>query len=228
MTLPNPPFQTGIQDVSTDRVRPTWQQWIIRLLNQVNGLTGTTTNPVAGDGTGGFREITLGDGLSFVDGVLSASSNAAVYGQFFDDTTQTLAVANVSQLVRINSNSIEQGCFLQSSGRVVFEQYGTFNVQYSIQLANSSSQLHDAVVWFAKNAESIPASSTMVTVPNKHGGTNGHNCLVCNLFITVAAGDFVELYWSGQDTALSLETVPELTIDTMPASPSVILTVTPA
>lgn len=228
MTLPNPPFQTGIQDVGVNRVTPQWQQWIIRLLDRVNQLTGTATNPIAGDGTGGFREITLGDGLSFVDGVLSASSNAAVYGQFFDDTTQALAVANVSQLVRINSNAIEQGCFLQSSGRVVFEYSGTFNVQYSIQLANSSTQLHDAVVWFAKNAESIPASSTMVTVPNKHGGTNGHNCLVCNLFITVSAGDFVELYWSGQDTALSLETVPELTIDNMPSSPAVILTVTAA
>ena len=228
MTLPNPPFQTGIQNASVERVTPQWQQWIIRLLNQVNGLTGTTTNPVAGDGTGGFREITLGDGLSFVDGVLSASSNAAVYGSFFDETTQALTTANVAQLVNIGSYSIEHGCYLQPSGRVVFEYPGTFNVQYSIQLANSDSQLHDVVVWYAKNAETISASSTMVTVPNKHGSTNGHNVIVCNLFITVAAGDFVELYWSGQDTALSLETVPELTIDTMPSSPSVILTVTPA
>ena len=103
MTLPNPPFQTGIQDVSVARVTPQWQQWIIRLLDRVNQLTGTATNPIAGDGKGGFREITLGDGLSFVDGVLSASSNAAVYGSFYDDSNQALAVANVAQLVTITS-----------------------------------------------------------------------------------------------------------------------------
>ena len=228
MNLPNPPFQTGIQNASVDRVTPQWQQWLIRLLDRVNGLTGTATNPMAGDGAGGFREITLGAGLSFVDGVLSASNSAAVYGSFFDETTQSLTAANVAQLVNIGSYSIQQGCYLQPSGRVVFDYAGTFNVQYSIQLANSDSQSHDVVVWYAKNAETISASSTVVTVPSKHGGTNGHNCIVCNLFISVAAGDFIELYWAGQNTALSLETVPELTIDTMPASPSVILTVTAA
>jgi len=228
MTLPNPPFQTGIQNAGVERVTPQWQQWISRLLDRVNQLTGTATNPIAGDGTGGFREITLGNGLSFVDGVLSASSNAAVYGSFFDETNQPLAVANVAQLVAIESYGVQHGCYLQPSGRIVFEQPGTFNVQYSIQLSNADSQAHDAVVWYAKNAETIAASASMVTVPSKHGGTSGHYLIVCNLFITVTAGDFVELYWSGQDTNLSLETVPELTIDTMPASPSVILTVTPA
>ena len=226
--LPQPPFQTGIQDTAFDRVKSVWQQWISLLRDSVNSLSGTTLNPVAGDGAGGFREITLGDGLSFVDGVLSASNSPAVRGSFFDDSNQALAVANVAQRVTITSYTDQIGCYLQNEGRIVFETAGTFNVQYSIQLSNSNTQAYDAVVWYAKNAETISASASVVTVSGTHGGHNGHYLIVCNLFITVEADDFIELYWSGRSTALSLETIPALTIDTMPASPSVILTVTAA
>ena len=179
MNLTQPPFQTGIQDVTIDRVRSVWQQWLALLRDSVNNLSGTTLNPVAGNGAGGFREITLGDGLSFVDGVLSASNNPAVRGSFFDDSNQALAAANVAQRVTITSYTDQIGCYLQNEGRIVFEAAGTFNVQYSIQLSNSDSQNHDAVVWYAKNAETISASASMVTVPSKHGTTSGHYLIVC-------------------------------------------------
>ena len=228
--LPNPPFQTGIQLMGAggNRVTFPWQQWFSLLQQRINSFTGSGSGLLAGNGQGGVSGVTIGAGLSLVNGVLSVTGASIGYGSFYDDTNQVLAAANQSQLVTISTQELTKNVSLQLPGRIVFGVAGIYNVQYSIQLSNSDSQDHDAVIWFAQNATNIPNSASQITIPSKHGGTNGHFICVCNVFVQAAAGDFVELYWSGENTALYLETIPENTIDNMPQSPSVILTVTEA
>ena len=110
--------------------------------------------------------------------------------------------------------------------RINFPNTGVFNIQFSLQLTNNDTQIQEVIVWFRKNGTDIPNSASIVSVPNKHGGIKGHFILALNLVEQFSAGDYVELYWTGDDTDLSIETLPAGVAPVYPQVPSVIITAT--
>ncbi len=52
--------------------------------------------------------------------------------------------------------------------------YGIYNLQFSAQLVNTDVQIHDIDVWFRKNGTNIASSNSRYSVPNSHGGVDGH------------------------------------------------------
>ena len=71
----------------------------------------------------------------------------------------------------------------------------------------------------------MAGSSGFISVPNKHGGVNGHCITAWNYLLDVAAGQYYELYWSTTDhTNVSMQYYPAGSPP--PSTASVILTVT--
>jgi len=153
-------------------------------------------------------------------------SGRSDYGAFYDTTDQALVSTGASQVITINSTSLNNNVFLSSGSRINFPNAGIFNIQFSIQFTNNSTQIQDAVVWFRKNGTDISNSASIISVQNKHGGVKGHLILSLNLIENFADNDYVELVWSGTSTDLSLETLPAGLAPVYPEIPSIIITAT--
>jgi len=103
-------------------------------------------------------------------------------------------------------------------------QPGVYNFQWSGQFVNSDTQLHDASIWVRINGVDVPGSMGFVSVPNSHGGIDGHTIIGWNYYLTLNANDYVELYWSPNDQKVTLECIPTQTSPTRPSTASVIAT----
>ena len=103
---------------------------------------------------------------------------------------------------------------------------GLYNLQFSAQFTNTDTQIHDVDVWFKKNDVTIPNSNSQFSVPNKHGGINGHLIAGLNFFIQLSANDCIEIVWHTDDPSVYIEAIPEQTSPVRPAVPSVIATMT--
>ena len=110
---------------------------------------------------------------------------------------------------------------------------GIYNLQFSTQFVNTDTHDHDVEIWFRKNATTptgagIANSASVFTVPSSHGGIHGRLIAGLNYMIQLAAADFVEIMWHGNDTTLSIDTIPAVvasgTSPAVPQSPGVIAT----
>ena len=74
--------------------------------------------------------------------------------------------------------------------------------------------------WLRKNGTDVPDTTRVVTVDL----SNGETPIALNYTISLAASDYVELYWAADDTAVSLDAITGLTF--APDAPSVLVNVT--
>lgn len=144
----------------------------------------------------------------------------------------TLNGGGIGDSLPITYNTVvfSEGIRLVDSSKITFDYEGIYNLQYSIQWHNTDSQAHDTVVWIAYNGSPYPDSSTYAAVPAKHGSIHGTLVTAINFVGKSFAGDYVQLYWAGNSTTISMQTIPAGDItglpSTAPSAPSVILTVT--
>ena len=204
------------------------------LLNVANGGTGQSTYTngqlLIGNTTGntlGKATLTAGSGIAITNGP-SAITIAAIknYGAFHDTTTQTAAAATATAIT-LNATDLSVGVAIGTpASRVVVTNAGIYNLQFSLQLANTSAQIDDVTVWLRKNGADVSDSAGLVGVPNKHGAINGHIIVGWNYILSAAASDYFELYWTTDSGASSIDTYPASAVAPIhPASPAVILTV---
>lgn len=135
-----------------------------------------------------------------------------------DGSTGTYEVS-ISQTVA--STTITGTC----ASKIKCEIAGVYNVQFSIQLVNTDSSVHDIDVWMRKNGSDVADSNSQFSVPSKHGAIDGHLIGALNLFIELAADEYVELMWSTADATTTIQYIGAQTGPVRPATPSVILTV---
>ncbi|NDF99683.1 MAG: hypothetical protein EB101_12345, partial [Chitinophagia bacterium] len=114
--------------------------------------------------------------------------------------------------------------YLSNSSRLNVTYPGVYNLQFSIQFTNTDTQIHDVDVWAAVNGTNVDNSNSRFSVPNRHGGTDGHLIAALNLFLSMESGDYVELYWATTNTAVTIEHLPAAVSPTRPETPSVIAT----
>jgi hypothetical protein len=132
--------------------------------------------------------------------------------------------------ITYNTVIFNEGIRLVDGSKMTFDYEGIYNFQYSIQWQNTDSQAHDTVVWIEYNGNPFPDSATYASIPSKHGSVNGTTVTAINFVGKAFEGDYIELYWSGNSTNLSIHTINAGEITTLsplsPTAPSVIVTVT--
>ena len=152
------------------------------------------------------------------------------YGAFQSGVDQT-ATANTATIMTFNvtdySNDVSLGTVtVPSTSKITVAQAGIYNLQWSGQFENADTQLHDASVWIRVNGADVVGSNSITSVPNKHGGINGHTIAAWNYFVQLNAGDYVQLMWSTDDVQVSLQYYAAGTSPTRPTTASVIATLT--
>ena len=180
-----------------------------------------------GDGTTAWTSLsyaTGGTGVTGPTGPTGAGGVLAYYGSFYDSTTQTLTSTTGAQAVNIGSTFEASGVSLQSSSQVKFSNAGTYTVTFSAQLSNTNAAIQTARLWIRKNGTDVADSNSVVDVPGTHGGVDGHILATVNYVATFATNDYIQVYWNGTNTSLSIEQLPSATGPVRPAVPSIILT----
>ena len=149
----------------------------------------------------------------------------APYGAFQDGTDQTAANTTTAYAITFDTTDFSNGVTLSNSSRLNVSQAGIYNLQFSIQLTNSTNASQDVDVWFRKNGTNIDKSNSRFGfAPRKGVGDPYHIVAALNFFVNLAANDYVEIMWRPTDVGVSIEHYAASSSPTRPAVPSVIAT----
>jgi hypothetical protein len=148
-----------------------------------------------------------------------------VCGSFYDTTSQT-TTANTATLMTLNSTDTTgtNGVSIVSGSRVTVTYPGIYNMQFSIQADNANANVQDMSIWIKQNGTDLTGSTGFLSCPAKHGSENGHGIFGWNYFISMAASDYIQLYWSVTSADLSIKYYPASTGPVRPSTSSVVLT----
>jgi hypothetical protein len=172
-----------------------------------------------------------------------------MYGVFSDSTTQTLAATNRAYPIQFNTDESallfmrpnSAGVYIDDDNQatpkktcISFTAAGIYNIQFSAQLDRTGNGTDTANFFLRKNgsthAANVARSNTTVTVS---GNANAAKTVAAwNFVVDATTDDYYQLVWSGTSTQLRLLAVAAVAgtapnyYDKVPATPSIILTVT--
>lgn len=142
------------------------------------------------------------------------------YASFSDTTSQSAAVINTAYAITFNTTDLAEGIRRGTpTSRIIVNDAGVYNFQFSIQATSTSVIGHYMYIWARVNGVDVPNSATRV----EFRGAGNDKVLAWNFVLQMAAESYFELMWSVDDTRLSITSLA--TIPPAPAIPSVILTV---
>ena len=228
----NPPDVTQIPaprvdfiDKRTGLMAREWYRFFVNIYN----LTGGGTSQAS------VEDLQLGPSLIASDAYLHDLQNKVeglylmpvmpeqqrlYYGTFYDTTNQTAAAINTAYAITFNTTDLSYGVQLGSpTSRIVINNPGVYNIQFSIQFTSTSAAAHVISIWPRVNGTDVTNSATNVTMQ----GSSGKFVAAWNFMLKLKATDYFELMWSTDDTAVSLEALTAS--PPVPGVPSIILTV---
>jgi hypothetical protein len=144
------------------------------------------------------------------------------YGAFSSDQDQT-AVVNTATLMTFNTTDFANEVSISSS-KITVANSGIYNLQFSAQFQNTDTAFQDVFIWLKQNGVDIPGSTGFISVPNRHAGTNGHSIIGWNYFLEMDADDYVEIYWSVPNAAVTIQHLAASGTPTKPSTQSVVAT----
>ena len=146
------------------------------------------------------------------------------YGAFEDTTTQT-TTANTAKVITLNTTDYANGVSLVSGSRITVAAAGLYNLQFSVQLSSLENAPTDTSIWLRKNGTDIVGSTGLVgLLARKSPSDPSHDIKGWNYFISMAANDYVQMYWSSTSANVSIDQYPASITPTRPSTASVVAT----
>jgi hypothetical protein len=147
------------------------------------------------------------------------------YGAFQDGTNQTAANTTTAYPITFDTTDFSNGVTLSNLSRINVLQPGIYNLQFSVQVKNTTNSSADVDFWFRKNGTDIAKSNSRFGISaRKSSGDPSHVIVALNFFVSLAANDYMQIVWRTSDVAVTIETFAAGTSPTRPAIPSVIAT----
>ena len=165
----------------------------------------------------------------YISGLQSTTGQrylSAPYAAAHRSVTQTFAAANTAYVITFDTPDFINGTTVSPTDGIHVNQAGIYNYQFSIQLSNSdSTSVHSSWVWLRQNGVDVPASNSKFDVLSSHGGTPGFVIGAANFFLSMNAGDYVEMWAAVDNTQITYPAAAAVTSPfAMPAIPSVVAT----
>ena len=145
----------------------------------------------------------------------NGTNGQPIHGSWYDTTSQT-TTANTATPMYCNSGS-GNGITKVYGSNFEVQYGGTYNIQFSVQLDQTSGAGHHIFIWFRKNGIDIPYSASEVAIQ----GSLAESIPSWNFIVDMNAGDYINIMYSVEDTSVYLKAVPA---NTIPGIPSVIIT----
>jgi hypothetical protein len=126
------------------------------------------------------------------------------YASFYDaDTADQTGSTTAATAVEFATAVVTgAGITIASNSRITFAAAGTYRINASLQFNNSSASDRFVDIWFSKNGTNIANSNGRVAVPKI--GDGGTYLLAYEIFETVTAGQYIEIYWYPENVAVTL------------------------
>jgi hypothetical protein len=147
----------------------------------------------------------------------------APYGAFSDFTSQT-TTANTATLVALATTDFSNQVTVATS-KITVQNAGIYNLQFSVQVQNLDNAPQDVFFWLKQNGTDIVGSTGKVGLPaRKNPGDPFHDIKGWNYFLSMAANDYVQIYWSTTSVDVSIQTYAASGTPTKPSTASVVAT----
>jgi len=145
------------------------------------------------------------------------------YGAFSSDQDQT-TTANTATLMTLNTTDFANEVSISSS-KIMVVNAGLYNLQFSVQLDNADNAPEDVFIWLKQNGVDIVGSTGRVGMPaRKSPGNSFHAIYGWNYFVEMQASDYIEIYWSTTNAAVTIQYYPASGTPTKPSTQSVVAT----
>jgi len=138
------------------------------------------------------------------------------YGSFDSTADQTLAATNTATAITFNNTLSSNGITLSNNSRLNVAESGFYQLDAVLQLTSGNSSDKNVYFWLRKNGSNVAETTRAVTV-NINGGFIP---VSLNYTISLAASDYVELYWAANSTNVTLDALSSSAF--APAAPSVL------
>jgi hypothetical protein len=164
---------------------------------------------------------------NLLDQLVTSSGGAGIrlpYGAFSDFTSQT-TTANTATLMALNTTDFSNTVTLVTGAKLTVANAGIYNLQFSAQLQNLDNAPQDVFIWLKQNGTDIVGSTGKVGMPaRKSAGDPFHDIKGWNYFLSMNAGDYVQIYWSTTNAAVTIQTYAASGTPTKPSTASVVAT----
>jgi len=194
-------------------------------------ITGITDLAVADGGTGAstLTGYVKGNGTSAFTASASvpfADLSGRAYAAFSDITDQTGSTTAATAVKFGTTDLVGAGITMVTDGtnltRLTFAEAGTYAVEPNLQFTNTAGSDHNVSIWFSLNGTNIVRSNTKISVPKATDGGSAFFQIV--LFVTVTAGQYIQVLWLPDNTAVTLDHTAAVTgPPAVPATPSAII-----
>jgi hypothetical protein len=126
------------------------------------------------------------------------------YASFYDaDTADQTGSTTAATAVEWATAAVTgDGITIASNSRITFAAAGTYRINASLQFSNSTSSDHDVTVWFSKNGTNIANTGAKTNIPKT--GDGGTMLVAYEIFETVTAGQYIEMYWYPENVGVTL------------------------
>lgn len=166
----------------------------------------------------------LQNALTEITGNAGGRYLAFPYGAFSDFTDQTTTV-NTATLMTLDTTDFSNGVSVAANSKITVEYAGVYNLQFSAQLQNLDNAPQDVFIWLKQNGTDITGSTGLVGIPaRKSAGVPFHDIKGWNYFLSMNAGDYVQIYWSTTNVDVTIQTYPASGTPTKPSTASVVAT----
>jgi hypothetical protein len=143
------------------------------------------------------------------------------YGSFSDTTLQAITSINTAYAMTFNTTDASNGVSIGSpTSRLVVDNQGVYNVQFSAQLDETSGGTANIYIWLRKNGTNVANTASTVAIQ----GTAARTVAAWNFIIQLEPTNYVELMWASDSANTRLLAVSATSV--WPAIPSVICTIT--
>ena len=211
------------------------------ILGAYEGTQTLASNVVLSDGDGNVKLQINGPGAWSPDGtnfgtagqVLTSNGTGGAptwtspagllpnYGSFLSTVSQTNQDTTNGNAATFNTTTENNNVSIQNGTQLTVAAAGTYNIQFSAQITKTDGGTDDINVWFKKNGVNVDNSAFNITLV----GNGTPQLAASNFVMTLAAGDYVEIWWWSADA--NAELLQEPAVAPYPAIPSIIATVVP-
>ena len=136
-------------------------------------------------------------------------------GSFQSSQTQTAGNTTTAYAITFDTTDYSNGVTLESGSHLKAAYKGRYNLQFSVQLENTTNATQDIDIWVRRNGDDFDSSNSRFGLsPRKTSTDPFHVVGSLNVLVDLQAGDYVELAWCTTDavsyTHLTLPTNREV------------------
>jgi len=152
------------------------------------------------------------------------------YGAFSSYSSQT-TTANTATLMQLSTTDFSNQVSLDTS-KIRVVNSGIYNLQFSVQIQNTDNAQQDVSIWLRQgndggSSADITGSTGLISIPARKSagaGNEGHGIFGWNYYLSMAANDYVQIYWSTTNAAVTIQTYAAATGPVRPSTASVVAT----